>query len=93
LEEKSFEGTDAKVYISLMGDNLETDKVFLTKKLAKTKNKNLFEKGQVDEFLINTNTNINKLERVRIGHDNSGLGPGKKLKFLISRFFYIFLLI
>ena len=80
LGQKDFEYSDAKVYISLLGDNgnVETEKIWLNKKLCKSKNKYLFEKGNVDEFLVNTNLDINKLEKIRIGHDNTGSKPGKK---------------
>lgn len=81
MTDVNFEGTDANVYISLIGDNRqETDKIWLTKKLSKTKNKDLFEKGNIDEFLINANLNLNRLEKIRIGHDNSGIGSGWHLQ-------------
>ncbi len=85
-----FEGTDANVYISLIGENKqETDKIWLTKKLSKTKNKNLFEKGNIDEFLINANLNLNVLEKIRIGHDNAGIGSGWHLQKVIYYFYII----
>ena len=77
LKGKSMEGTDANVYISLIGPNgNETGNIMLDKKNVQSKNKDLFETGQCDEFMLNTNSDIRDVKKVRIGHDNKGLGSG-----------------
>ena len=69
------EGTNANVYIALIGANREAEKVWLNKKIATSKNKDLFEAGQCDEFLVNA-PNIRRITKIRIGIDNSGFGAG-----------------
>lgn len=77
LEGRKMEGTDANVYISLIGPNSnETGNLMLDKKLAKSNNKDLFEAGQRDEFTLTTLSDIQTLSKIRIGHDNKGLGSG-----------------
>ena len=73
------EGSDANVYIALIGENQEAEKVWLSKQIAKSKNKNLFEAGQCDEFLIFA-PNIKRLKKIRIGIDNTGFGAGWHLQ-------------
>ena len=77
LKGKAMEGTDANVYISLMGPNgNETGNIMLDKKNVKSKNKDLFEAGQCDEFDVTIKSDINDVKKIRIGHDNKGLGSG-----------------
>ena len=77
LNGKKMEGTDANVYVSLVGPKLnETGDSMLDKKKATSKNKDLFEEGQCDEFVITSPADIKSVKKVRIGHDNSGLGAG-----------------
>jgi len=74
------EGTNANVYIALIGyDNHEAEKVLLTNKIAKSKNKDLFEAGKCDEFLVAA-PNVKKLKKIRIGLDNKGFGAGWHLE-------------
>ncbi|KAK7479808.1 hypothetical protein BaRGS_00028988 [Batillaria attramentaria] len=68
--EKRGAGTDANVYITLFGEFGDSGEKKLTKKL-----RNNFERGRQDEFLLEC-PKLGRLERVRIGHDNSGFGPG-----------------
>jgi hypothetical protein len=75
LKGKSLEGTDSKVYISLIDDKTETERIWLTKNNA-TQKRNLFESGKMNEFAVHTSTSLSKLNKIRIGHDNSGFGPG-----------------
>ena len=75
----SMEGTDANVYIALIGSNSEAEKVWLTKQIATSKNSDLFEAGACDQFLVVAPT-IKKLKKIRIGIDNSGIGAGWHLK-------------
>ena len=76
LKGVSMEGTNANVYIALIGyDDHEAEKVWLTNKIAKSKNKDLFEAGKCDEFLVAA-PNVKKLKKIRIGVDNTGFGAG-----------------
>lgn len=76
LEGVSFEGTDAKVFVQLIGSLDESDKIVLDKsKLTSKTSKDLFEAGQCDEFVVSTDV-LGKLQKIRIGHDNSGIGSG-----------------
>ena len=76
LKRKSSEGTDAKVYIELVGSNNKvTERIWLDKNVSVSGNKNLFETGQCDEFLIKAKK-LKNVVQVRIGHDNSGFGSG-----------------
>ncbi|PIK54821.1 putative lipoxygenase-likey domain-containing protein 1-like [Apostichopus japonicus] len=61
-------GTDANVYVNLYGENDDTGQHFL--KSSKT-NKNKFEAGQMDEFIIEA-VNIGELKKIKIGHDKQG---------------------
>lgn len=76
LKSKIKEGTDSAVYISLIGSSDETKKVILSKRNAVSNQKNLFESGNIDEFQILTNIQLEKVQNIRIGHDNSGVGSG-----------------
>ena len=49
-----------------------------TKFLLKNNDKNNFEKGQTDKFIIHSDY-IGPLTKVRIEHDNSGRQPGCKI--------------
>ena len=80
MKKNRFEGTNARVYISLMDDKDETEKIFLDKNNAISNNKDLFESGQLDEFFIRTKTSLKDLKKIRIGHDNSGLASGWHLE-------------
>ena len=80
LKGVSMEGTDANVYIALIGyDNHECEKVWLSKQIAKSNNKDLFEAGKCDEFLVSA-PNVKKLKKIRIGIDNTGFGAGWHLQ-------------
>ncbi|XP_050409617.1 lipoxygenase homology domain-containing protein 1 [Patella vulgata] len=63
-------GTDANVYIMLFGEIDDTGKMFLK---SSSTNKNKFEKGQKDEFILEA-VQIGDLKKIRIGHDNAGGG-------------------
>lgn len=80
LKGKAFEGTDAKVYISLIGTRNETEKFYLNKSNVKSKNKDLFEVGNVDEFQVTSNVDLDKLHQICIGHENNSLGAGWHLE-------------
>ncbi|XP_076450682.1 LOW QUALITY PROTEIN: lipoxygenase homology domain-containing protein 1-like [Babylonia areolata] len=62
-------GTDANVYITMFGEFGDSGEKKLTSR------KNNFERGKTDEFILES-PKLGRLERIRIGHDNSGFGPG-----------------
>ncbi|GFN87704.1 fibronectin type iii domain-containing protein 1 [Plakobranchus ocellatus] len=68
--DKSGAGTDANVSITMFGEFGDSG----DKKLTKS-GTNCFERNKKDEFLLQC-PKLGRLDRVRIGHDNSGFGPG-----------------
>ncbi|XP_075323805.1 LOW QUALITY PROTEIN: lipoxygenase homology domain-containing protein 1 [Odontesthes bonariensis] len=74
-------GTDASVFLNLIGDQGDTGE----RQLVNCKNNiNKFEKGNLDEFIIEA-VAIGKIRRVRIGHDSKGGGCGWFLHKVIVR--------
>lgn len=69
-------GTDANVYINLIGRINESGKISLEKSLT---NKNKFEQGKTDVFEFEA-PDVGTLKKIRIGHDNKGIGAGWHLK-------------
>nr|XP_057926865.1 lipoxygenase homology domain-containing protein 1 isoform X2 [Doryrhamphus excisus] len=70
--EKKYAGTDANVFAVLFGENDDTGIV----NLKACKNyKNKFEQGMINEFTVEA-VDLGELEKLRIGHDNSGGSPG-----------------
>ncbi|CAG9464667.1 unnamed protein product [Pedinophyceae sp. YPF-701] len=71
-------GTDADVEVELFG-KIEKDGRLVARSSGKQKldngGKNNFERGQRDAFTI-VCPNLGKLDRMWIGHNNKGLGPG-----------------
>ncbi|XP_030851144.1 lipoxygenase homology domain-containing protein 1 isoform X2 [Strongylocentrotus purpuratus] len=61
-------GTDANVFITVFGEGGDSGE----HKLDNSKNN--FEKGKEDEFVIDSIA-LGPLQKVRIGHDNTGPGP------------------
>ena len=61
-------GTDANVYIQIFGEDGDTGRIDLD-----NPGKNDFETNQMDVFEFE-NMNVGKMSKIRIGHDNSGLG-------------------
>ncbi|XP_028314075.1 lipoxygenase homology domain-containing protein 1 isoform X3 [Gouania willdenowi] len=70
--EKKNAGTDANVFAILFGENDDTGLINL--KACKT-HKNKFEQGMINEFTVEA-VDLGDLEKLRIGHDNSGGAPG-----------------
>uniref|UniRef100_A0A8C0E3P2 Lipoxygenase homology domain-containing protein 1 n=1 Tax=Balaenoptera musculus TaxID=9771 RepID=A0A8C0E3P2_BALMU len=62
--------TDSRVYIKLYGDKSDTIKQVLL--VSDNNLKDYFERGQVDEFTLET-LNIGPVNRLVIGHDNTGM--------------------
>lgn len=71
-----FAGTNANVFIQLIGDYSSSDKIQL--KNSKTNSKD-FEQGQTDLFQIKCD-DVGQLKKIRIGHDGRGIGAGWHLK-------------
>ncbi|XP_027888486.1 lipoxygenase homology domain-containing protein 1 [Xiphophorus couchianus] len=74
-------GTDASIFINLIGDQGDTGE----RQLINCKNNvNKFEKGNMDEFIVEAVT-IGRIRRLRIGHDGKGGGCGWFLDKVIVR--------
>ncbi len=65
-------GTDANVFINVYGTLGDTG---IRQLRNSTSHVNKFESGQCDEFSIAA-VDLGQLEKIRIGHDNSGAAPG-----------------
>ena len=63
-------GTDANVFIEIFG---EEDRK--TKSIKLDNSDNNFERSKRDVFLVKS-IDLGELKKIRIGHDNSGIGPG-----------------
>lgn len=63
-------GTDANIYLTLYGADGDTGERWLRKSDT---NRNKFERNQEDVFTIEA-ADLGKLEKLKIHHDNSGLG-------------------
>ncbi|XP_077633764.1 lipoxygenase homology domain-containing protein 1 isoform X2 [Crocuta crocuta] len=74
-------GTDANVYLCLFGDMGDTGERLL---YNCRNNTDLFEKGNADEFTIESVT-MRKVRRVRIRHDGKGAGSGWFLERVLVR--------
>ncbi|KAH3887125.1 hypothetical protein DPMN_011141 [Dreissena polymorpha] len=66
--DKAGAGTDSNVYIILFGENGDSWEKYLDNK------KNNFERNKTDTFVVKSLC-LGRLDRIRIGHDNSGFGP------------------
>jgi hypothetical protein len=62
-------GTDANVYLTVVGDKGKVDKVHLDN------SKNNFERGRVDVFAISS-LDLGEIKHIVIEHDGKGLGAG-----------------
>ncbi|MEQ2279977.1 hypothetical protein AMECASPLE_014829, partial [Ameca splendens] len=70
--EKKYAGTDANVFAILFGEKDDTGLI----NLKACKNyKNKFEQGMINEFIVEA-VDLGDLEKLRIGHDNSGGSSG-----------------
>uniref|UniRef100_A0A3Q3WIH2 PLAT domain-containing protein n=1 Tax=Mola mola TaxID=94237 RepID=A0A3Q3WIH2_MOLML len=69
--EKKNAGTDANVFAILIGEN---DDTIINLKACKNY-KNKFEQGMINEFTVEA-VDLGELEKLRIGHDNSGGSAG-----------------
>ncbi|XP_053154165.1 lipoxygenase homology domain-containing protein 1-like isoform X2 [Hemicordylus capensis] len=71
-------GTDANVWIAIFGENGDTG----TLALKESNRKNKFERDQLDVFYFSDVLSLGELCKVRIWHDNKGIGPGWHLEFI-----------
>eukprot|EP00047_Mylnosiga_fluctuans_P014195 m.36272 g.36272 ORF g.36272 m.36272 type:complete len:2392 (+) comp5381_c0_seq2:48-7223(+) len=71
-------GTDANVYVAVYGDKGKTDEIYLDNKT------NNFERGQLDVFKIEI-PDIGTPYKLRVGHDNKGLGAAWHLDNIVLR--------
>lgn len=62
-------GTDSNVFMTMYGSLGDSGE----RELRKSNNRNKFEDGQVDEFKVKA-VDLGDLEKIKIGHDNSGFG-------------------
>ncbi|TNN59103.1 Lipoxygenase y domain-containing protein 1 [Liparis tanakae] len=76
--EKKYAGTDANVFAILFGEKDNTGVINLK---ACKHYKNKFEQGMVNEFTVEA-VDLGDLEKLRIGHDNSGSSSGWFLNFV-----------
>lgn len=63
-------GTNANVFITLFGKTGTTQKMHL-----KNNSKTLFNRGSSDLFKVRCNC-VGPMKKIRIEHDNTGIGPG-----------------
>uniref|UniRef100_A0A3B4AYF1 PLAT domain-containing protein n=1 Tax=Periophthalmus magnuspinnatus TaxID=409849 RepID=A0A3B4AYF1_9GOBI len=74
-------GTDASVFLNIIGDKGDTG----DRELINCKNNvNKFEKGNLDEFIIEA-VSVGRVRRIRIGHNGKGGGCGWFLDKVIVR--------
>lgn len=73
-------GTDANVFITLIGTNGKSKEILLDNPT------NNFEKEHIDVFNLNStdigNVDLGEIKQIRVRHDNSGIGPGWFLNYV-----------
>lgn len=65
------EGTDADIYVRLIGDEGQTNEVEITSLIPG----NALERGDTDTFTVNFENAIGKVEKIQVRSDMSGVGP------------------
>ncbi len=65
------EGTDADIYVRLIGDKGQTNEVEITSLIPG----NALERGDTDTFTVNFENAIGKVEKIQVRSDMSGIGP------------------
>src|SRR4051794_24350061 len=73
-------GTDAAVFIQLTGDR--DGKELTGPRILLDTHANNFERAKSDTFVLMKHKNLGVLKSAKIGHDNSGLGPGKEISMI-----------
>ncbi|XP_071988971.1 lipoxygenase homology domain-containing protein 1 isoform X1 [Engystomops pustulosus] len=71
-------GTDANVFLVIFGENGDSG----TLALKQSNNSNKFERNQMDVFRFPDLLSLGDLCKVRVWHDNSGIGPGWHLEYI-----------
>ncbi|XP_025021880.1 lipoxygenase homology domain-containing protein 1 [Python bivittatus] len=71
-------GTDADVFMIIWGENGDTG----TLALKESNKSNKFERNQLDVFYFSDIFSLGDLCKVRIWHDNKGIGPGWHLEYI-----------
>ncbi|XP_056399217.1 lipoxygenase homology domain-containing protein 1 isoform X2 [Hyla sarda] len=74
-------GTDANVFLVIFGENGDSG----TLAMKQSNNSNKFERNQLDTFRFPDMLSLGDLCKVRVWHDNSGIGPGWHLEFIDVR--------
>ncbi|XP_073475133.1 lipoxygenase homology domain-containing protein 1 [Aquarana catesbeiana] len=74
-------GTDANVFMTIFGENGDSG----TLAMKQSNNNNKFEKNQMDSFRFPDMLSLGDLCKVRVWHDNSGVGPGWHLEYIDVR--------
>ena len=65
------EGTDADIYVRLIGDKGQTNEVEITSLIPG----NALERGDTDTFTVNFENAIGKVQKIQVRSDMSGVGP------------------
>lgn len=65
------EGTDANIYVRLIGDKGQTNEVEITSLIPG----NALERGDTDTFTVNFENAVGKVEKIQVRSDMSGVGP------------------
>ncbi|XP_062984875.1 lipoxygenase homology domain-containing protein 1 [Elgaria multicarinata webbii] len=71
-------GTDANVFMAIFGENGDTG----TLAMKESNRNNKFERDQLDVFYFSDVLSLGDLCKVRIWHDNKGIGPGWHLEYI-----------
>lgn len=66
--------TSANPYIVIYGDEIRTKQMELCKNRAERRDK--FKRGAVDKFVLEMEDVGERINKIRLGHDNKGLGAG-----------------
>jgi hypothetical protein len=73
-------GTDANVHIEIYGQDKTTGEVMLC---GKTDRKGKFQTGSIDTFVLELEDVGEEIEKIRIGHDNTGMGKKKLNRYFL----------
>ena len=77
-------GTNANVFITIFGKTGTTRKIHL-----KSNSKNLFDRGVSDTFRVKANC-VGPMKKVRIEHDNTGVGAGWYLERVSVLYWFLY---
>ena len=67
----SFAGTDAKVYVTIIGSENSTPEIELKKKYRTEDTKNMFERNSTDVFRIGWAKDLGEVKTIHVRHDNA----------------------